>query len=154
MNLVPYCQAVDIWECGPQIKLMLDGSNPGAPKPPLGPGSTPLQSIADDASMASAVLLRDIHCAFLRVVEGKGCVAGEPPRWAKANDDDKSLEHWTQRVSLCLLRAPLDEVDEETRVIWHAAGRCRCPSCPEGVCGSLQHLPQYVLKVCFLSNQT
>ena len=103
-------------EFGLQIKLMLDGSNTGASRA-VGPGNNAQHNILDDALSASAVLLRDIHSALLRIVEGKGCVAGEPPRCAKLSEDDKNAEHWTQRVSLCLLRAPLDEVDEETRVM-------------------------------------
>ncbi|GMH41171.1 hypothetical protein BSKO_09081 [Bryopsis sp. KO-2023] len=76
-------------------------------------------SVIDRQGLASGVLLRDIHIGLLRVVEGKGAVTtSEAPRTAKAQDEDRNNHgHWFQRISLCLLRAPIEEVDDETRML-------------------------------------
>lgn len=73
----------------------------------------------DDAGIASGLLLREVHCALLRGVEGRGLGAdgADAPRSARlVAADAQAASAWTSRVSKAVLDAPPFAVDDDARV--------------------------------------
>lgn len=68
--------------------------------------------------MASAIVLRDVHCALLRAIEGKDL--GKPdqavPQAKLMSPDSTAALFWTARVAKAILAAPLPSVDEAGQV--------------------------------------
>lgn len=69
-------------------------------------------------ALASAVVLREIHCALLRGVEGKDL--GKPdqatPQAKVSSADSSAATSWTERTARAILAAPLASIDDSVRV--------------------------------------
>ncbi len=84
--------------------------------------------VVDPLCAASSLLLRDVHLALLRFVEGTGSSRPKkpsaPPDAARLQLDEllhhrapvAAQSHWSQRVSACLLNAGVAAVGEEAFV--------------------------------------
>jgi hypothetical protein len=73
----------------------------------------------DDAGIASGLVLREVHCALLRGVDGRGLGSegAEAPRTARlAATDAQAATAWTSCVSKAILNAPPLAVDDDARV--------------------------------------
>ncbi|CAL8466956.1 g6492 [Coccomyxa elongata] len=86
---------------------------PGSAMPSTGMGYIPP---TDDAGLASALVLREVHSALLRGADGKGLSsdASDAPRTAKLAADAAAAA-WTGRVSKAILDAPPFAVDDDAR---------------------------------------
>ncbi|KAK9833054.1 hypothetical protein WJX74_005940 [Apatococcus lobatus] len=83
-----------------------------------GSGSEPLAAV-DEAADASAVLLRDVHCALLLAMgTGKGLGAADarqPGSATISSPEEHSPSPWTLRVSQAVLAAPLDVAPDDAK---------------------------------------
>ena len=90
----------------------------------------------DEAGDASAVLLRDVHCALLLALgSGKGLGASDarqPGSATISSPEEHSPSPWTLRVSQAVLAAPLDVAPDDAKVL---SPGCLGPSC----CGLQMH---------------
>ena len=75
----------------------------------------------DDAGLASGLVLREMHAALIRGIEGRGglgSIGAEAPRTAKlALSETQAGVDWTRQVSKVILDSPPFAVDDEARVI-------------------------------------
>ena len=78
----------------------------------------------DAAGSASAVLLRDMHCALLRAIEDKGLERDKPqPSQARLlSPDSAGPVPWTANVARLLLSAPATKAAVPAKVC-HAVGK-------------------------------
>ena len=81
----------------------------------------PFTQPTDDAGLASGLVLREMHSALMRGIEGRGglgSIGAEAPRTAKlALSETQAGVDWTRRVSKVILDSPPFAVDDEARVI-------------------------------------
>ena len=74
----------------------------------------------DDAGVASGLVLRELHAAILRGIDGRGglgSIGAEAPRTAKlALSESQAVVDWTRRVSRVILDSPPFAVDDDARV--------------------------------------
>ena len=74
----------------------------------------------DDAGLASGLVLREMHAALMRGIEGRGglgSIGAEAPRTAKlVLSETQAGVDWTRRVSKVILDSPPFAVDDEARV--------------------------------------
>ena len=74
----------------------------------------------DDAGVASGLVLRELHAAMLRGIDGRGglgSVGAEAPRTAKlALSEAQAAVDWTRRVSRVILDSAPFAVDDDARV--------------------------------------
>lgn len=84
----------------------------------------------DAAGSASAVLLRDIHCALLRAIEEKGLERDKPqPGQARLlSPDSAGPVPWTANVARVLLSAPVTKASVPAKVE-HASSACHACLC-------------------------
>ncbi len=75
----------------------------------------------DEAGDATAVLLRDVHCALLLAAgTGKGLGAVDARRPGSAtisSPEEHSPSPWTLRTAQAVLAAPLDVAPEDSKVL-------------------------------------
>ena len=73
--------------------------------------------------MASGLVLRELHLALLRGIDGRGglgSAGAEAPRAAKlAQSEAAAAVDWTRRVSKVVLDSPPFAVDDDARVSSH-----------------------------------
>eukprot|EP00210_Caulerpa_lentillifera_P005494 g5254.t1 len=72
---------------------------------------------SDAESLASGLLLHDIHTSLVKVLQGKIQLNKEASTLASLHSVKPSSGNWTQTVSLLLLKSPLEDVDDDTRKI-------------------------------------
>lgn len=92
---------------------------PEPPKAPAGPPVYDLTTVLDADGTASSLLLRDIHAALLRCIDGFSLKRlPEVPEVAKLVPDDAKAENWQERTWMCILNpsAPQDIISQEARV--------------------------------------
>lgn len=77
----------------------------------------------DEAGAASGLVLRELHLALLRGIDGRGglgSAGAEAPRAAKlAQSEAAASIDWTRRVSKVILDSPPFAVDDDARVSSH-----------------------------------
>ena len=88
--------------------------------------SAKVASAIDTAGSASAVLLRDLHCALLRAVEDKGLEKEKPqPSQAKLlSPDSAGPVPWTANVARVILSAPVTRTTVPAQVLLNLVQPC------------------------------
>ena len=88
----------------------------------------------DDAGVASGLVLREVHTALLRGIDGRGglgSIGAEAPRTAKlALSETQAAIDWTRRVSRVILDSPPFAVDDDARVSHLGGTTIRLSSAP------------------------
>ncbi|KAK9803241.1 hypothetical protein WJX73_008882 [Symbiochloris irregularis] len=112
---------------GLKVRIRLDGtlvtddSPPGPTQRPGLPTSpqpfTPIVPPNDLKGVASAVVLRDAHCALLRAYEGRGLEWDKEPPQSVAlyHPDSQTPSPWPERAAHAILAAPDGWLDDEAR---------------------------------------